>query len=152
MKTNFESKFSRSGIGECWNWLSGCDGHGYGAFLVCGKQEMAHRFSYQFYIGEIPEGKCVLHRCDNPKCVNPNHLWIGTKGQNNTDRSNKGRNAKNVQFQDRKGERNARAKLTNEDVINIRKSHLNGVKCAEFYGVTHALIYAIRKRKIWKHI
>ena len=149
---HFESRIIDGPVGMCWHWSGTLDKNGYGVFTIKRKQFYAHRKSYELYVGKIPSGKCVLHHCDNPICVNPKHLWIGSKGDNNTDRKNKGRNAKNVVYPNRKGEASYTHKLTEKDVHNIRKSNLNGVKCAAVYGVTSALIYAIRHRRIWKHI
>ncbi len=76
----------------CWNWTLSAFKGGYGAFRIDnGKQVSAHRAAYQLLVGPIPEGIHVLHKCDNPRCVNPYHLWLGTHRENMLDKMNKGR-------------------------------------------------------------
>ena len=74
----------------CWNWKWSCGPKGYGTLGHRGKTMRAHRVAYELVNGEIPKGKSVLHSCDNPKCVNPDHLWIGTQQDNMIDRIKKG--------------------------------------------------------------
>lgn len=76
----------------CWLWTASLDRYGYGVFsLGRGKNERAHRYSYKAFYGFVPRGKLVLHRCDNPKCVNPAHLFAGTNRDNTRDMMAKGR-------------------------------------------------------------
>jgi len=77
---------------KCWNWIAGKDKDGYGKIKIDGKMVQAHRASWVIHNGDIPNGMCVLHRCDNPSCVNPEHLFIGTRLDNARDRDVKGRN------------------------------------------------------------
>ena len=86
----FTSHVDKSG--DCWLWQPGKDKDGYGKIKVAGKHLRAHRLSYELYVGPIPESVMVLHRCDVPGCVNPDHLWLGTALDNNRDRDQKGRN------------------------------------------------------------
>tara|TARA_R110000868_G_scaffold319497_2_gene580477 strand:+ start:2884 stop:3231 length:348 start_codon:yes stop_codon:yes gene_type:complete len=81
------------GNGECWEWIS-CKTKGYGMFRLNEKTEQAHRLSYYINNGDIPKGLQVHHACDNRMCVNPNHLWTGTKKDNSDDKVKKGRQAK----------------------------------------------------------
>ena len=76
---------------ECWEWLGSVGHHNYGRFWNDGKEIKAHRFSWQLHNGAIPEGLWVLHRCDNPRCVRPDHLWLGTVLENTRDMLAKGR-------------------------------------------------------------
>jgi len=105
-----------------------------------------HRIAWERHFGMVPEGICVLHRCDNPPCWNPEHLFLGTKGDNNTDRAAKGRSAR--------GEKHCRAKLTWERVREIRKMARAGLltqcEIAQDYGVTKQAIWAIVHEKTWK--
>jgi hypothetical protein len=98
-RQRFLSKFKQGTPDECWEWIGSTDIENYGIVKWNKKRFRAHRISYELFKGEIPKGLCVCHSCDNPKCVNPNHLWVGTIKENNTDRTQKGRNA------DRKGEK-----------------------------------------------
>ena len=79
---------------NCWEWIGGTSGGGYGKFRVYHKQWLAHRWSYEYFTGTIPEGLLVLHACDNPSCVNPDHLFVGTQADNQADMVAKGRQFK----------------------------------------------------------
>jgi hypothetical protein len=81
-------------LGRCWNWTGGKVNFGYAAFFVNGKPVRGHRFSYELKYGKIPRGFFACHRCDNPSCVNPDHVFLGTQADNIADCISKGRNAK----------------------------------------------------------
>ncbi len=106
----------------CWIWEGCRHPDGYGRFWLNGKHQPAHRVAYAITHGPIPEGLWVLHRCDNPPCVRPDHLFLGTSLDNVSDRDRKGRGA------DVSGERHPRARLTRSDVLNIRAAKKNGIR------------------------
>ncbi|MFA5382212.1 MAG: HNH endonuclease signature motif containing protein [Candidatus Micrarchaeia archaeon] len=145
MKTlleRFEAKLEKTD--GCWNWTGGKNKNGYAQMSVYGHPQYVHRLAYEIYIGEIPQGKHILHHCDNPICCNPNHLFPGTDKDNSLDCKNKGRN--------NKGEKNGGSKLTVDDVIAIRKSNEAPKDIAPKYGVKPQAIYKIRSGARWKHI
>lgn len=131
---------------ECWPWC-GSFARAYGAFWLDGKTQQAHRVAYVLSKGEIPEGMMVRHTCDNPPCVNPNHLVLGTNDQNREDMVSRGRSAY--------GENSGNAKLTDQSVSEIRsREGYRGIQkaLALEYGVSQVLISMIRRNKIWKHL
>ena len=105
---------------KCWNWIAGTRGNGYGTFKFNGKAIDSHRFVWLITFGEIPIKKMICHRCDNRKCVRPDHLFLGTAMDNVHDAIKKGRitpkNHKKLW-----GEKNPRHKLSNDDIVKIRK-------------------------------
>lgn len=133
--------------GDCWNWTS--VGKRYGQFSVGGKLLLAHRVSWSLSNGPIPDGLHVLHRCDNGKCVNPEHLFLGTHFDNMRDKVSKGRHAPSI------GSKNGCAKLTERDVSTIRSlvaAGYLGQDCAKLWGVSGAAVSLITLRKKWKHV
>ncbi len=136
---------SRLASNGCWEWTKGGRA-GYGLFYWKGKSEGAHRVSYQAYHGEeIPPGMVVRHKCDNPCCINPNHLLIGTVADNVADRE--ARRRRNV-----RGEQIGTSKLTSADIVEIRASGLKGIELAEKFAVSGAHISRIRKGQTWAHL
>lgn len=133
----------------CWFWTGQTNIGGYGAH---GKGGLAHRISWELTRGPIPESrdKCfVLHTCDNRRCVNPNHLYLGSKKENGIDSSIRQR------YPDRKGESAARAKLTTQQVLAIRARCVAGENksaIARDYGVTNTHVCGIASRKAWAHV
>lgn len=133
--------------GECWLWTGSLSPKGYGNFQARREGKItwkAHRYAYMLLRGKIPKGLHVLHRCDNPQCVNPDHLWLGTNADNHADKLRKGRQSK--------GRRVNTAKLTEAQVLEIFHSEVPGTRLCEKYGVHNSVIYNIRNRKIWKHV
>ena len=88
----FWSKVKVGAADECWEWQAGLDSDGYGRIQFDGKRQGAHRFSWILHNTDIPQGMCICHRCDNPACVNPNHLFLGTQVDNIYDMVSKNRN------------------------------------------------------------
>jgi hypothetical protein len=128
----------------CWLWIANSNKKGYGRFWINGRNEFSHRVSWMLHFVEIPHGMLVLHKCDNPSCVNPAHLFLGTDADNQSDKKEKGRSAK--------GERNGNRKLTNEQVRVIRKSVGSPQELATQFNIDKTQIYNIISRKQWKHV
>lgn len=133
----------------CWLW-TGTIHRRYGAFHIIKDGKFvgikAHRYSYKIHSGEIPDGFFVLHRCDNPPCVNPAHLWVGTAFDNMRDMVNKGRCKPPITH--------TPVKLTTEIVKEIRKNYLKGKRqnFPKKYGVSSCTIWHIINNRSWKHI
>lgn len=134
--------------GGCWIWKKGFLKGKYGAHSFNGKGIAAHRASYILFRGSVPEKLFVCHSCDNPSCVNPSHLWLGRAKENNRDRSLKGRSS------DRRGEKHHLSKLTNEDVMNIRKllKNKNQAEISKIYSVDPSCISHIKRKRNWAHL
>ena len=130
----------------CWIWQGTKSRKGYGIIWDSERKHRkhAHRASYSLFNGTIPDGLCVLHKCDIPACVNPEHLFLGTNADNNEDCRKKGRNA----F----GETNGSAKLTNEQVRKIRSDTRTSRKIAKDYNVSNMTVSYIKRRIKWKHL
>ena len=132
----------------CWQWVGLTDEDGYGRIGVKRTMLGAHRVSWEFHRGAIPEGLCVLHTCDNPACMNPDHLFLGTNQENTHDRYLKGRSAA--------GENNGNAKLSRQEVRDIRKLSSTG-RCtrkelASRFNVTSKMIGYIVRRQNWRDL
>lgn len=143
VKERFEASFRVTP--GCWPW-HGFTRKGYGIFSFNGRPVLAHRHSYTIYVGDIPGGLCVCHRCDSPRCVNPDHFWLGTNAENTADKVAKGRTARQP------GEINGMSKLTDAIVIAIRADIRKQKDIASTYGVDQSLISLVKSRKIWSHV
>ena len=156
MKTlieRFEVKFTKTDNSLCWEWTANKNNKGYGMFYPgYGKNKrLAHRISYELHVAPIPEGKHVLHICDNPGCVNPEHLFTGTHGDNMRDKEAKNR-GNHVSL---KGEQNASSILTEKSVISIRDLYSTGKtrdQLTAMFGVTYACIADIINNRSWTHL
>lgn len=136
----------------CWEWQGALEKKGYGHVrrrAVHSSPLRAHRYAYYLKHGKFPENLCC-HTCDNPPCVNPDHLYDGTSLENSRDRVNRGR----VKMPPSQGSLNGNSKLTEQDVQSIKKSLSieSNVNIAKRFNVTHQLISAIRVGRIWSHV
>jgi hypothetical protein len=154
----FTSKYIVNEATGCWEWMTGLDQCGYGQFhsnvISSGK---AHRWAYTHYVGDIGDGMGVLHKCDNRRCVNPEHLFLGTQKDNVRDAMSKGRaTCQNYRtFTPMLGESHPQAKLNNQSVLEIMSLHRGGasnVAIALLYGVNHSQIANIVNGKKWNHV
>jgi len=130
----------------CWWWRGAIVKGGYGRIFKDGRKQYVHRISYERAAGYLPEDLDVLHSCDNPACINPAHLFLGTQTDNNNDMWAKGRARVPL------GEKHGNHKLTEQYVRDIRESELDFSILAEKYGVTRQLIVYVRRGTIWKHV
>jgi hypothetical protein len=135
----FWSKVIKKGSDECWEWDAGKIGKGYGSFCLYGKTMTAHRISYIINKGDIPKGGLVLHTCDNPACVNPNHLYIGTYGDNNMDREDRN-----------PGTSGRISKFTKDNIQHIKEEYSKGSTQGDLsmeFGVSRQYISNIINNK-----
>jgi len=153
--TRFWNKIDIKSSDLCWEWKAYKNKAGYGRFAVGNKKtpQLSHRLAwiYHYNIEEIPNNLCVLHKCDNPACCNPNHLFLGTQKENIKDMIDKNRFSPGHL----PGEKNGNSKLKPEQVIQIRNLFLTGEtqrKIAKIFGISPYVAWAIKKRKIWKHL
>ena len=152
MEERFWSFVDRPDPLNCWVWMGkDCLPGGYGRFSVSGsgskgtrRRELAHRFSWSLVHGDIPINLEILHRCDNPPCVNPAHLFLGTQSENIRDAVRKGRMPHGVNHHN--------AKLTPDLVRLIRASRDNNCAIGRQIGVNHSTIRNVRLGKIWRHV
>lgn len=132
---------------DCWEWKGTKNKKGYGQVKYNGGRFYVHRLSYLIFIGDFYENKCVCHSCDNPSCINPKHLWLGTPKENTQDMIKKGRRFDNSK------DNHPLSKLTIKDVISIKKEYSIGDKTqkeiAKDFGVVHQTISAILNNKRW---
>lgn len=141
-----ERMIVRVPMAGCWLWAWAVNRNGYGKTKSDGRHITAHRWSWVIHRGSIPNGLFVLHRCDVPACVNPDHLFLGTHQDNADDREKKGRGHKMPIHRE--------ARLTDEEVLEIRRLHrkVTVVALGKQFGVHHSHISRIQNRKFWKHI
>ena len=143
IEERFFSRFKKTENG-CWQWNAHADKDGYGVMSSHGKNIRAHRFSYEHHIGAIPQGMSVCHKCDNPGCVNPEHLFIGSAKDNAQDALTKKRHYI--------GDKNGRSKITEDHAKFIKSSSMSGPELAEMFNVNRSTINNIRRGVTWKHL
>lgn len=171
LQDRFWSKVEKSD--GCWVWTGSTERGGYGHMCLTNSRKMgkAHRISWELHFGKIPDGMMVCHHCDNPPCVRPDHLFLGSNSDNVADMIAKKRDWRSVRPEaqpsgDRhgrrlhpetcpRGESSGQHILTEQQVIKIRKMRSAGmtlVKIASMFGVSFSAIHLIATRKSWKHI
>lgn len=150
LSERFWKKVQKAGPDECWLWRGARQKlHGYGVMHREGARSRkagAHRISFELHNGAIPDGLNVCHHCDNPPCVNPAHLFLGTHADNVADKVAKGRQRSAC------GAQHYRTKLTNENVIAIKSSAERSRALARHFNVSEQSICDIRHNRKWRHI
>lgn len=146
--TTFWSRVQKAGPDDCWIWKGAIGPSGYGRIRYGGRREISHRVSYIITKGPVPAGMFVCHTCDNRRCVNPAHLWLGTHADNQSDMRLKERGAR--------GETVGGAKLTESDVrMILSRGHISRQECAAMarrLGVATATIRDVVHRRTWRHV
>lgn len=145
----FLSNCSHGDLKKCWEWSGMMNTNGYGRFSYKDNHVLAHRVSFEMFVHEIPDGMVVCHKCDNRKCVNPMHLWVGSQSDNLKDAFRKGR----MVHPEPTGDKNGNAKLTWGKVREIRKLHESGVKkylIASSFGISPSTVGNITNNQTWK--
>ena len=146
LKESFEAKFLKGNDSECWNWAAHTN-NGYGQLTFRGKVYVASRISYEVYVAPLKNELHICHKCYNPLCVNPKHLFAGSVKDNMRDMVNKNRSAK--------GSRHSQAKLNESSVKEIKKllkQNLSHSKIAELFDVKREAISKINQGTRWSHI
>lgn len=138
---------------ECWEWSANKYPNGYGQIAASAhKKLLAHRVAWELHFGVIPPGMSVCHKCDNPPCCNPNHLFLGTTADNLADMQRKGRKVLGLTI----GIANGNSKLTEADVREIRRlsaAGIGGRKLAKMFGLkSKSSVRSIVKRLQWGHV
>jgi hypothetical protein len=142
----------------CWDWTAAHHEKGYGRIGINYKHHRAHRVAFSLFVGPIPDGMMVCHHCDNPGCCNPDHLFTGTTADNFRDMESKGRGSRKGLYLNgchgnfKHGEANPRAKLTNSQVLEIRRLVAGGMKqraVADMFAISRQNVSEICTRRSW---
>lgn len=148
VEERFWSKVARRESTHCWLWQKSFRAGGYGSFRW-DVEQLAHRAAWVLTFGPVPDGMDVCHRCDNPPCCNPSHLFLGSRGENNADRHVKGRS------NSAHGEQNGNAKLTPDAIAAIREARARGVHLIDLaaeHGVSISTVHAVATRITWRTV
>jgi len=152
LEERFWEKVDKSG--NCWVWMAGKNKAGYGVIYKDGQMRLAHRISWMFENGEIPKGFLIRHKCDNPSCIRPTHLVIGTHSDNMRDMAIRNRASRNGKYLI--GEKNGFTDLIASDVLEIRTKYANENctqrELAKQFSVSQSTIGNIVHRRTWKHV
>jgi len=143
----FVSKYRVNPVTECWEWTASRNHKGYGFFWTGARVGVAHRVSYELHRGEIPDGLLVMHKCDNRRCVNPEHLLVGSYADNALDAHAKGRGVI--------GTTHGMSKLSPDGVREIRRMRASRVQLhdiAKRFGVTKSCIWSVLTGQTWGHV
>lgn len=142
----FWAKVDRKGPDDCWQWLGALfQDSGYGQFRIPANNLRAHRVCWEISYGaQIPQGMHICHTCDNPPCVNPGHLFVGTNNENVADKIQKGRQPI--------GTAHGQSKLTNDQIKVIRASTKTWTELMREFGVCRSTIWRVVRRVNWKHL
>lgn len=150
MLRTFWKHCQRADESECWEWTGSIEKSGYGllgAWLDGRTIHLkAHRVAYAIANGETPTTRLVCHKCDNRKCVNPSHLFLGTPKDNSDDKFSKGR------FVAVRGVDNSRARVSEEQVLSIFKDRRTYSLIGRAHGVSKSVVYDIKRRRTWRHL
>lgn len=164
LEARFWQKVEKGDPDECWEWRGWRDDGGYGCISVRGRRVRSHRVVWELTDGPIPAGLCVCHTCDNPPCVNPAHLWLGTNADNVADKMAKGRHGTGRGLahgrytkpeRTPRGEGHGRAKVTDVQVRAMRERHEAGatqIALDHEYGISSGVVNKIVNRKLWVHV
>lgn len=145
-KKRFWTKVNKQKLHECWIWIGIQNKNSYGYLCINRRKFLAHRFSWIINNGNIPDKLCVLHKCDNPSCVNPNHLFLGTQAENIADMVKKNRQCV------LKGENHSRCKLKIKDIEKIKSltNKLTKKEIAKIFNITRQYVGQIQQNKTWR--
>jgi len=150
LEQRFWQKVDKRSDDECWEWTASTNIHGYGQLWIRNTFIVASRASWIVHFSYIPDGLCVCHRCDNRKCVNPNHLFLGTHQDNSNDMKKKGRSL------NQKGENNHATKLTDNDILNVRKMWVSGKhrqkEIMGIFNLSRVSLWRIISYRTWKSV
>ncbi len=150
----FWGRVDKSAANGCWEWLGNIKRNGYGTFMANGRCFNVHRLAWVICNGQVPDGQCVMHICDNRKCVNPAHLMVGTAKDNTQDMIRKGRHKSGPPM---RGDDHPMARLTAKQVLELRKQYDSGTlgpasRMSLSLGLSEGALWRVVTRKTWKHI